>query len=909
MSLLIRKHYVVMVSLMLLCLTLVTRADEIRSLSGKIGDGLLSVEVTADKPVSAAEKIDYVDWKVFFTFPNFGLALPTSQLVQRFPSEYRDYVDSFFLEKTPFGSQLVLVLGKRAVPVKISSLTNENSFIVTIPTSSGEEGDERILVQLGFLDPPVSFLEVSPSGKAYRALPIPIKSEEVPKELEKVAETMRVEAEVPPIVKSGFESFLIPIKVAEKPKEPQAFPSEQAKIGSSEPSVKSFRRDFRIQPTEEGKSTYSYGDFVLKAKVAESAREETIEAEVLPPSEEAKEEPAPSETPTEEKASKAKPWDVKSSLERRGSGYSYEKFVHPSSKPAVEKGAQATEEASSPIVQILPEEELEKVAEEKAVELIVSDGKELKVEPAQEKGDSALISPEVATEKPEVSDEKKDSVSLSWIPESKWRAKHREREAEARADNVASPPPPKVDGRPWDVGRRRTPVSPPVSLPTTPAEALLASERITYETTQASLKEAIALLVAPTPFNVIVDEEVGDMKVTLSFRDTPLKDALDAITAAKGIMYRLVGNTIIVGQRDDIGRRLGGFETRTFVLQYADADEVKKVLIDNGLVAKENISSYYGEKKSLEAYDRSTVLSEGEGGVSAGDIKRLTGFESTARANVLVITETPERLDQIARVISNIDKKPKVVTLETTIVEINEQGMKDLGFKVEEEVTEHILEEQALSPPSTPEPGEPPGVWTPRTVPGYIALGLWFQDFFRSPLDVVFRLGTIIESGNARILSRPNIAAVDGSQAIYFAGTLIPYITRPAVETPTTFTPPQVDFQPVGITLSFKPRIDEDGLITMEVNPVVSTLLELVNLGGGAVAPKTQTRQIATTIRVRDRETFVIAGMLTETERETLRRVPILGQIPLFEKLFSRTNKISERTEVMVFVTPMIREE
>jgi type II secretory pathway component GspD/PulD (secretin) len=534
----------------------------------------------------------------------------------------------------------------------------------------------------------------------------------------------------------------------------------------------------------------------------------------------------------------------------------------PAAEPVQEQPA---EQPASPILQVLDESELEKLAEQPG-EMVVQVDDKANVQPApqEEASTSAQLSPEPDGEKP------------NWLPADDKR----------EMDEASGRP---WDGpRPWDVDQPRSTgiILPDREMLEMP---LIESTRITYECVNAPLSQAISLMVASTPFNVIVDDTVSATTVTLSFRNTPLLEALDSITAANDLAYSMVHSTIIIGKREDIGRRLGGFITRTFQLDYADAESVKKVLVDNGLVTDKNVGVYNGEATTLSVNSGSSVLSTSEGGVNSGDIREIDTLVSTARRNTLVVTETKERMAAIERVVSEIDRKPRLITLETSIVEISETGLRNIGFSVPNSTATTVREE------------------TPAAADG-IAMGLFLQTFYRDPLSVILTLNHQIELGNARILSRPNLSAVDGSQAIYFAGRMIPYIKKPGVSTGTTFSPPEVGFQAVGITLSFKPRVDREGNITMDVNPSVSTLLELVNLGSGATAPETQTRQVTTTIRIKDRETFVIAGLLSEEERNKLRKFPLLGDIPLFGKLFQNPSKTTERTEIMVFVTPTVHE-
>lgn len=563
--------------------------------------------------------------------------------------------------------------------------------------------------------------------------------------------------------------------------------------------------------------------------------------------------------------------------------YDFRDFVHPQEaqpeteaelavvEPVVEvipepEPEPVEESVTPPITELLTEEQLLNLTEHPGETIIrLDEGQYVKAE-SELQSDLAVsgeLPPEPKAERP------------GWTP-----AKDRPASEDARKQHG--------DPYPWDVKR---PKSLPEPLPekewlTLP---LLDRERVTFEWVDGPLSQAISLMVASTSFNVIIDDAVSDSKITLSFRDTPLREALATLTAANDLSYSVVHNTIIVGIRDDIGRRLGGYITRAFQLDYADADAVKQVLIDNGLVAEENVGVYNGEAATLPIKTGGTFLSEGEGGVNAGDIREMNSLVSTAKRNTLIVTETPEQMEIVAQVIADIDRKPKIVTLETNIVEVTEEGLSKLGFEVPDTISTNLQE------------ATPPGA-------SGIAMGLWLQTFYRDPYSVLLNLQTQIESGNARILSRPNLSAIDGTQAIYFAGRLVPYITRPATETGGTFTPPEVDFQAVGITLSFKPRVDIDNNITIEVNPSVSTLLQFVDIGAGVSAPDTQTRQITATIRVKDGETFVIAGLLSEEERENLRTIPLLGDLPLFGKLFQSKHKTRERTEIMVFVTPIVHE-
>ena len=803
------------------------QASEITGISSTNPDGRVVLTIEADAAPAFEESLDYAEWMMLVDFPGFSLTPSLTAHVYDFPDDVAEWVRSYRLESTPAGTRLILLLGERATPLSINLDRDGNNLAIIIPTVNTEE-ENVLTVPLGFMDPPISFWEIASADRAYRVTPLEL--EPVPAERENAAEAA---PETEPVAvaetqPSPYTDGLLSFTIPQGIEQlpPDGEANETA--GESETEI---NHSFVLTPPKEDATKYTYEDFALPEEMLSEGEPE----------------PAVAPEPPAEAAPEPKP----------------EIVAIPEPEPVVETvpETESADESTAPVIaELLTEEQLLDMAEHPGETIIrLDEGQYVKAE-SDLQGDLA-VSGELPPE-PEA-----DRAGWTQAKDAGKQRKH---------------------PYPWDVNR---PKSLPEPLPekdwlTLP---LLDRERVTFEWVNGPLSQAISLLVASTSFNVIIDDAVSDSNITLSFRDTPLREALETLTAANDLSYSVVHNTIIVGIRDDIGRRLGGYVTRAFQLDYADAESVMQVLIANGLVAEENVGVYNGEAAQLPIKTGGTFLSEGEGGVNAGDIREMDSLVSTARRNTLIVTETPQQMEIIAQVIADIDRKPKIVTLETNIVEVTEEGLSNLGFEVPDTISTNLNE------------ATPPGA-------SGIAMGLWLQTFYRDPYSVLLNLQTQITAGNARILSRPNLSAIDGTQAIYFAGRLVPYITRPATETGGTFTPPEVDFQAVGITLSFKPRVDNDNNITIEVNPSVSTLLQFIDIGAGVSAPDTQTRQITATVRVQDRETFVIAGLLSEEERENLRKIPLLGELPLFGRLFQSKYKTRERTEIMVFVTPVVHE-
>jgi hypothetical protein len=414
-----------------------------------------------------------------------------------------------------------------------------------------------------------------------------------------------------------------------------------------------------------------------------------------------------------------------------------------------------------------------------------------------------------------------------------------------------------------------------------------------FEIVDTPLDQALQLLVAPTPFNIIVDASVGENSVSLSFKDstTDLRSALDMLTQVYGLDYVVQAGTIVVAAKDKINGQLIQFVSRLFVLSYADPRTVRDMLVTTGIVTENQIEYYAGEMEYPTVND-STQLSDTEGG-GDDEIKPIETNVSSTPRNAILVRGTPEQLDRVASSIQMLDRKPKQIRLEVRVCEANETAMKNIGVQTDTEFT------QTFSEIGLEDPDDDDIFFEANQ------LGSFNRD---GGFSFSATLNAEIEDGNINVLAQPVLTTTEGKQAIFFAGERLPYISQPAVNQGTNFQAPTVSYIRVGVILNFKPRLDRDGLITIDVNPTVSSLIEFLDLGSGATAPRTQSRQLATTIRVQDGQSFSLSGMINNVERTTTTKVPLLGDIPLIGPLFRSKNKDNERTEIIVLVTPHIVE-
>jgi pilus assembly protein CpaC len=176
--------------------------------------------------------------------------------------------------------------------------------------------------------------------------------------------------------------------------------------------------------------------------------------------------------------------------------------------------------------------------------------------------------------------------------------------------------------------------------------------------------------------------------------------------------------------------------------------------------------------------------------------------------------------------------------------------------------------------------------------------------FFNTDSKVAVFIRALQEKGLLQTLAEPNIVAANGDSASFLVGGEFPY---PVVDQSTTSRNVTIVFKEFGIRLNFRPTLVSNGLINLKVAPEVSALDFANGLNfSGFVIPALSTRRAATTVQLRDGQTFSIAGLLSHDTAEVIDKLPILGDIPILGWLFKSKSFRERKTELVVLITPHI---
>lgn len=163
------------------------------------------------------------------------------------------------------------------------------------------------------------------------------------------------------------------------------------------------------------------------------------------------------------------------------------------------------------------------------------------------------------------------------------------------------------------------------------------------------------------------------------------------------------------------------------------------------------------------------------------------------------------------------------------------------------------------------------------------------------------------QENKVKVVSTPHVMVTDNSPAVITIGERIPYAGQTSVTSGIATT--ETAFEDVSITLNVTPHISPGNNILMDIDQVVNSLIEFIEVAPGQLAPRTTNRRAGTTVITENNQTVVLGGIISNDDKRNVNRVPILGSIPLLGQLFRNTTRSTTRTELVVFLTPHIVRE
>jgi type IV pilus assembly protein PilQ len=405
----------------------------------------------------------------------------------------------------------------------------------------------------------------------------------------------------------------------------------------------------------------------------------------------------------------------------------------------------------------------------------------------------------------------------------------------------------------------------------------------------ANLVEVLRMLSLQSQKNIIASKDVKGT-VTANLYSVTVREALDAILAANGYAYEERGNFVYVYTKEELAAQEQANrkrETRIFRVYYTPVATAVNMI--KPVLSKDGELSFSDPAKS---------------GLESGSSD--AGGNSHSTEDVMVVTDFADRLDEVKRVLDEVDKRPQQILIEATILRatLNEDNAMGIDFQVLGGVdfagfsasggTGIGSSAKALGADSLAVNDGISSVGTGFTnnVPkGGLSLGLIKNNIavFLEALETVT---------DTTVLANPKILALNKQKGEVIVGREDGYITSTTTDTTTVQT---VEFLQTGTRLIFRPYIGDDGFIRMEIHPEDSS-------GGltGANLPFKVTTEVTSNVLVRDGHTIVIGGLFREDSNSTRGQVPGLGNIPFAGALFRSQRDRTTREEIIILLTPHI---
>ena len=313
----------------------------------------------------------------------------------------------------------------------------------------------------------------------------------------------------------------------------------------------------------------------------------------------------------------------------------------------------------------------------------------------------------------------------------------------------------------------------------------------------------------------------------------------------------------------------------------------KKVLNANTLFVYPGTAAKQKEYQDLKV--RTFQISNGDAKHLQNVLKSVLKIKDIAldeRTNTIVIRDSPDAVAIAEKVIAAHDVPDPEVMLEVEVLEVSRDRLSDIGILWPDAVT--------LSTPSS------------ATTLGQVR-DLATRDLLITPLSVGINLK--LQDTDANLLASPRIRARNKEKARIMIGDKLPVITNSVtpIQTGSAVVTGTVQYLDVGIKLEVEPQVYAEGDVGIKLNLEVSNIVkEVRNLQSGTLAYQIGSRSAQTNLRLRDGETQILGGLISDQDRNTASKVPGLGQLPVLGRLFSSHANNGTKSEIILSITPRI---
>jgi len=461
---------------------------------------------------------------------------------------------------------------------------------------------------------------------------------------------------------------------------------------------------------------------------------------------------------------------------------------------------------------------------------------------------------------------------------------------------------------------------------------------VTFNFQDVPVRTVLQLIAEESNLNIVASDTV-EGNVTLRLVNVPWDQALDIVLRAKGLDKRRDGGVVWVAPQPELAK-------------FEQEKEDARIAIENrqDLVTDYVQINYHNAAQIFKALTEAKGIGGGSGGGSGGSgsgssSQEDSGFLSSRgrlvadeRTNTLMISDIPKKVARMRELINVIDRPVDQVLIESRIVIATDTFARELGAKFgitgsrdnvyfsgntttnhsnvtsdAENATEYqeALNEWAAGGGTGPIPVRPPRTintgglnWNlpvaAASNPGSLALSILNAGYL---LDV--ELSAMQQESRGEVISNPRVVTTNQREAVIKQGKEIGYVTITGGSAGQAATP-NVQFKEVLLELKVTPTITNDNRVFLNMAVKKDEVESYIVLEGYGQVPSINRREVNTAVLVDDGQTVVIGGVYEFTDRNSVNKVPFLGDVPFLGNLFKKRSRNKDKAELLVFVTPKV---
>jgi len=434
-------------------------------------------------------------------------------------------------------------------------------------------------------------------------------------------------------------------------------------------------------------------------------------------------------------------------------------------------------------------------------------------------------------------------------------------------------------------------------------------EKITFNFQNVEVRAALQAIADVSGLNIITSESVSG-NLTMNLKEVPWDHALNVVMQAKGLDMRKDGNVVWIAPKEELlTKEKLELEQKA---QIADLEPLKSEIFQLNYQKADAFKTVFG-------------IGDAAGGGGSGQNRVLSKRGSAVidpRTNQVFVTDIPSKIEDIRKLIAKTDVASRQVLIEARLVEANDGFSRNLGaklgfadlrsFRGTGQAGWGIGGNNRLSlggnlvgtgqmTVQTPDKGDAytnttmvnlPAAEIGGNAPGTLAASLFSAAANRF---LNLEISALEADGKGKIISSPRVVTEDKNQAVIEQGVELPY------QVATSSGATSITFKKANLRLEVTPQITPDGMVMLEVNVNKDSRGEETRAGFAI-----NNQHVQTKVMIENGGTVVLGGIYQQSERTDVTGVPLLGKIPVLGNLFKTTARQSQKTELLVFITPKI---